>query len=222
MDKFAFDISAVIINYQTPDLTRSAVQSFRAFYPMLPLLLIDNGSKDSSAAVLQECKAGFPQATEVILNQVNRFHGPAMHQALMHIQTRYVLFLDSDCEVRVNGIIERMVETANNNERGYAVGKKTHMNKRGFDVSERPESIPYIRPICMLLRREFYRTLPPFQHHGAPCLKNMRAAVDQGYLLSDFPIFDYITHKGRGTASRFGYGLGIRGKIDYILNKLGL
>ena len=33
---------------------------------------------------------------------------------------------------------------------------------------------------------------------------------------------DYIDHLWRGTASKFGYGLGLKGKFDYLLNKLGI
>jgi hypothetical protein len=42
-----------------------------------------------------------------------------------------------------------------------------------------------------------------------------------GYILKSFPIENFIDHRWRGTASRFGYGLGWRGKIDFVLNKLG-
>ena len=60
----------------------------------------------------------------------------------------------------------------------------------------------------MLLEREKYAGLPPFVHHGAPCLRNMREAIKAGFTVSDFPVMDYISHDWRGTAGRYGYGLG--------------
>ena len=38
------DLSAVIIHYQTPDLLKIAVESFKRFYPQTPLYVVDNGS----------------------------------------------------------------------------------------------------------------------------------------------------------------------------------
>lgn len=215
-------ITAVIINYQTPDLTKHAVESFRAYYPQLSLLLIDNGSKDHSFDVLKHYQTQFPSATQLIRNDRNLFHGPAMHQAMQTVTTDYVFFLDSDCEVIEGGFIEQMVSIAERNDRCYAVGKQVYMNKRGFDVEQSEKAFPYIRPVCMLIRRAMYFTLSPFSHHGTPCLDNMRNAGTSGYHLIDFPIFDYVVHKGRGTASRYGYGLGLRGKLNYFLYRLGL
>jgi hypothetical protein len=40
--------------------------------------------------------------------------------------------------------------------------------------------------------------------------------------LVDFPVEEYIVHKGRGTAARHGYRLGWRGKLNFVMNRLGL
>ena len=74
----------------------------------------------------------------------------------------------------------------------------------------------------MLIRREPYLTLPPFERHGSPCLANMRAARAAGLALLDFPVDAYVRHLGRGTAGRHGYRLGMRGRLNHLLNKLGL
>lgn len=215
-------VTAVVINYQTPDLTKRAIDSIRAYYPHLSLLLIDNDSKDRSSDVLQYYHDQTPTLVRLVRNDRNLFHGPAMHQALQLVTTDFVLFLDSDSEITEGGFIESMLDRLESDASGYAIGKLVYMNKRGYDIAQSDNAIPYIRPICMLVRRQLYLTLPPFHHHGTPCLDNMRQAVAQGYQLIDFPVFDYIVHKGRGTAGRYGYGLGLKSKIDYILNKLGL
>lgn len=222
MDSLNFLVTAVIINYRTADLTERAITTLRAFYPALPLLLIDNGSNDASTALLRRYQAQWPSTTTLLRNDRNRFHGPAMHQALQSIQTPYALFLDSDCEVIAGGFIERMITLAEEDGRRYAVGKVVSMDKRGFDVAQSEDSFPYIRPVCMLVRKNLYFTLSPFAHHGTPCLANMQDAVRKGYQLVDFPVFEYVNHRGRGTAGRYGYGLGLRGKLNFLLHKLGL
>lgn len=216
------DVTAVVINFKTPDLTRRAVESFRSFYPSLPLLLIDNGSGKDSVETLERLRSRSPGCTQLIVNESNRHHGPAMDQALRAVSVPLVLFIDSDCEVLKGGFVEAMLARAAEDAHAYVVGKKIFMNDRGFDVSEHPGAHPYIRPICMLVRREFYLGLPPFEKHGAPCLTNMRAARESGFALLHFPVEDFVRHEGRGTASRHGYRLGWRGRLNHLMNKIGL
>ena len=218
-----YPVTAVIVHYQTPDLLRVAVSSLCRLYPGLPLLLIDNNSKDESASVIAALCDSFPGAIRVLRNAANLHHGPAMDQALRELTSRYVFFLDSDCEVLQGGLIERMEELLRDRPHNYAVGQKVFMNGRGFDVADAaPGATAYIRPVCMMLARDLYHTLPSFQLHGTPCLRNMTEAVRSGYGLIDFPVSLYVAHKGRGTAGRYGYALGLRGKINFILHKLGL
>jgi glycosyltransferase involved in cell wall biosynthesis len=215
-------VGGVIINFRTPDLVRRAVTSFRTFYPDVHLLLIDNGSRDASTGVLQELQQQSPDFTSLIMNDENRHHGPAMDQAAHHEEAPLLFFLDSDCELLRGGLLEGMVGVATANPECYAVGKRIWMNDRGFDVRDGSPAHPYIRPICMLIRRGVYLTLPPFERHGAPCLTNMIHAVRAGMTLMNFPVEEYIVHRGRGTAARHGYRLGWRGKINFLMNKLGL
>ena len=219
---FVHQIVTVIINYQTPDLMERAVGSFRQQYPDGQLLLIDNGSRDQSVSLLHNLQSQFPDKTELLLNRENLHHGPAMDQALRHSNLPFVLFLDSDCVVQQGGFIESMHSLLTEKNEHYIVGKRIFMNRRGFDVSEKAKGFPYIRPICMLVSRELYVALPPFQLHGTPCLANMRAATERGLILVDFPIDEFVYHTGRGTAGRFGYQLGWRGKWNYLLNRMGL
>ena len=214
-------VTAAIINFRTPDLTLRAVNSFQRYYPDVPLLLVDNASNDGSLRVLEEIRQQNPRNTDMIVNDHNLHHGPAMDQALRYLRSQYVFFLDSDAEVLKGNFLEGMVNAAEQDPGHYAVGHRVKMNKRGFDVSPDEEGFPYIRPYCMLIKRELYLLLPRFQLHGTPCLENMQCAARRGLALVAFPVDDYISHQGRGTAARFGYQLGMRGKINYIMNKFG-
>lgn len=206
----------------TADLLKNAINSFRIYYPALPLVVFDNGSKDASIDYLLMLQGENSETTKIIFNKTNAHHGPAMDQALKILKSSYVLFLDSDTETFQSGWIESMLKLIQESELNYVVGKKIYMNKRGFDVETPGEGSDYIRPICMLIRRELYYTLPPFIKHGTPCLKNFKAAAIRNLRLIDFPVEKYVRHLGRGTASRFGYNLGWRGRLNFILNKIRL
>jgi len=216
------ETSAVIINFRTADETSRAISSLRAFYPSLPLLLIDNGSNDQSTEALRAFCDKSPGTTELLINDHNRYHGPAMHQALRHLSSRLVFLMDSDCVIQRGGFLELMAAQFDGTDKAYAVGKRVYMNKRGYDTASPDKAFLYVRPFFMLLKREVYLALPPFAHHGTPCLANMREANRRGFSLIDFPVEQYVTHGGRGTAGKYGYGLGWRGKLNHLLNKLGL
>jgi hypothetical protein len=142
-----------------------------------------------------------------------------MHKALNVLDKEYIFFLDSDTETKKGGFLEEMYQILMFSNKNYGVGKQFKVNKRGF-ISENGKSI--LAPAYMMLKRSLYFTLPPFEHHGQPVMKNFFAAHEKGYQLKSFPVENYIEHHWRGTASRFGYGLGLKGKIDFLLNKIGL
>lgn len=217
-------VTTVIINYRTADLFEQAIASFRQFYPKIRLLLIDNGSGDGkSDLVMNKWRSRQPDQTELLFNTRNLHHGPAIDQAARHAVTPFLLFLDSDCGVFNGGFVELMLEQAQASSLHYAVGRRIWMDHRGFDLpAETPGAIPYIRPICLFMRRETYLALPGAERHGAPLLENMREAVRRGCVLVDFPVEQYVSHVGRGTASRHGYKLGWKGKLNHLLHKIGM
>jgi hypothetical protein len=215
-------VTAVIINYKTPDLTLRAIATFKAAYPAVKTLLIDNGSGVEFADVMVTIRSSWPDV-ELTVNAKNLHHGPAMDQAMGLVLTPWVLFLDSDCEVLKPGFIEVLMEQCMGNKDAYAAGTLFYMNKRGFVVQkDKRGAIPYIHPYCALLKKELYGTLPPFELHGSPALRNMTAAGEKGYALVDVPLEAYVKHEFRGTAGRFGYGLGIKGRLNFLLNRIGL
>ncbi len=213
------DITTVIVNYRTPDLLETAATTFRKFYPAVDLTIVDNGSNDRSRDVIDGLVRSAPAKTKAIMLDRNHYHGPAMDRAMRAIEKAIVFFLDTDTETVRGGFIEEMLMRFNGDEKVYGVGKIDRVNKRGFATED--GAIKILLSPYMMLRRKSYLKLPPFKHHGMPTLENFAVAERNGLLLLDYDITSHIKHYGRGTASRFGYGLGIRGKLDFLLNKIG-
>jgi glycosyltransferase involved in cell wall biosynthesis len=211
-------VSAAVINYQTPDLLETAVRSFHSVYPDVPLLIVDNGSRDDSPTTVRRLEDELGNPVRACLLEENRYHGPAMHYALGQLEAPYVYIFDSDTETRRAGFLEAMSEELAVSNRRYGAGCVVTVDWRGFAA---PSGISVLASAHMLLRRDIYRTLPPFVHHGLPALENFRVAAERGYELVPFPIEDYVHHLGRGTARRYGYGLGLRSRIDYLLHRMG-
>ena len=212
-------VSTIIVNYRTPELLDVAVRSFQETYSQIRLLIIDNGSDQPSLDVIKRLESDYPATVNSHLLPENIFHGPAMDLGIKRLATPYVFILDSDTQTKRSGFIELMLDRFTDSN-VYAVGQTATVNERGFASSSGEIIVPI--SAYMLLDRQKYLQLPPFVHHGLPVLNNIAAAQQRNWNVSEFPVGDYVDHFGRGTASQFGYGLGWRSKLDYLLNKFRL
>jgi hypothetical protein len=136
------------------------------------------------------------------------------------VDSKYIFFLDSDTETLKGGFLENMLNFFMKENTLYGVGELNFVNKRGFNGGKK--DIKILQTPFMNIDREKYLGLKPFIHHGQPTMFNFQEAEEKGFTLEQFPISDFIYHKWRGTAERYGYGLGLKGKIDYLLNALGI
>lgn len=213
------DVTVVVVNYRTEDYTRRCYESFRAAYPATPMILIDNGSADASAELIEQIGKRDPAARAILLSS-NIFHGPAMDCGIKAATTRFVFVLDSDTETLAGGFLEQMLAMFAADDRVYAVGKQGWTNRFGYvPVSRREPHTAYIHPFASMIDRDKYLTLSPFVHHGAPSYRNMWAARRANYRLPHFPIEDYIRHFGKVTANKFGYGYTRAMRFQLLLNR---
>lgn len=212
-------VTMVMVHFRTPDLLQIAVESFFSVYPGANVWIIDNGSASEEVDVLlEQCKERY-STLRVHRFSENKFHGPAMDFALRNlIETPYALFLDSDTKTQKDGFLEEMLR-ALDEQQAYAIGQLERVNDRGF---KDPRGIEIPLTPYFLIRTELYNRYPAFIHHGQPTLAHFTQALQEGQRLLNYPIEQYIEHRWRGTASRFGYQLGWKARLDYLLHKFGL
>ena len=88
------DISVIIVNWNTPDLTLQCLESLYANLPAasLEVFVVDNASGDDS---LERIRAAFPQVT-LLSNQTNLGFGSANNVALRRAQGKYLHLVNSD------------------------------------------------------------------------------------------------------------------------------
>lgn len=205
MQKIDDLVTVVIVNFKTKRLTKVAVETFSAVYKNVRIILVDNGSNDDSTEWIKLLSGNI---TPVLL-PTNIGHGPAMDLAIKdYVSTKYVFTLDSDCEVFRYGFLARMKYRLEKSQNGYAIGWKRWVNENGVATTKTkdipPGLRPYIHPSAAMYNIEIYKSLPPFLHHGAPAIENMRTSHERGYELFDFPVSQYIKHKVAGTRSMYG------------------
>ena len=95
------DLSVVIVNYQTFELTKNTVNSiFEYDYPFsYEIIVVDNASADDSLSKLQDY---FKDKVKFIASSENRGFAAGNNQALNVANGRYVLLLNSDTIVWEN------------------------------------------------------------------------------------------------------------------------
>jgi glycosyltransferase involved in cell wall biosynthesis len=197
------NVCALVVNHKTLDLTQTLVHSLAKFYPDLPILVIDNGSSDESTEWIRSLP-------HHLINEINLGHGPALDQGMLVVNADLVFCLDSDCEVIKGGFLEPMIEVFGDPNL-YAIGMFHKVNKGGIDtfIQADPEGkeYPYVHPSTGLYRRAMYLDLPPFRHHGSPCIDNMVEGQRRGYRILEYPnIREYVTHPWAGTRDRMDKG----------------
>jgi hypothetical protein len=212
-------VTVAFVHYKTPDLLERAVRSFKLFYRVVPTMIFDNGSGEPSLELIHDLVKEYAPSLQAHFSDRNLYHGPAMNRIMQLATTEFVCFLDTDTETRRGGFLEAMCDIFDMSDRIYGVGCVATVNHRGFPA---PQGRRVLVSAFMMLRVRDYRLFPPFEHHGLPVMKHFRAAAAQGYELADFPVNEYVHHFGRGTAGLYGYGLGLKSKLEFLLNKVGL
>lgn len=89
------NLSVVIVNYQTYELTRDTINSVLKYsYPFsYEIIVVDNASADDSLARLKDC---FKDSVKFIASSENNGFAAGNNQALRGLNSDYVLLLNSD------------------------------------------------------------------------------------------------------------------------------
>ncbi len=110
------DVSVIIVNYRTKELTIQAIQSIYTYTVDInfEIIVVDNHSKDGS---LESIKLKFPNVI-YIDNEVNNGFGRANNQAAKIAKGKYIFLLNSDAYIQDNALLtffNYMEKEENNN-----------------------------------------------------------------------------------------------------------
>ena len=125
------DLSVVIVNYRTFELTKNAVDSILEYdYPFdYEIYVVDNASGDDSLARLQEY---FKDKVKFIPSEENNGFAAGNNQALRRAEGRYQLLLNSDTIVR-KGTLENIYRYMEGNKDVGACGCRVLLENGELD-----------------------------------------------------------------------------------------
>ena len=177
--------TAVVVNYNTPELLRAAISSIRKFYAQLPIIIVDG----SEVCTIKE----LAQDPNILIchPRYNIGHGLGLEMGIKNVTTKNILVFDSDIEM-LKPCIELMEIALK--EDVYGVGLVVQVDETGHNVDK---GIPYLHPHFALINKRHHIA---FVHSGAPALKAMRQLNNNKNLrLINMDVSRYVLHKERGT-----------------------
>ena len=221
------NITVLICQYKSLDITRLTLESLLTFYPDIPVFIVNNSPDDISADYLHYKEAKNPNITvwdRVGLNS----HGTSMDEAIrQYIKTKYILLMDSDVIVHRGGWIEQLLGQMKKG--AFATGTLmlvTNHNDACGEPLDENDILRYAHPSCAIYDRDVYLTLKPFCNHGAPCYRTMQDAKKLGLKVDYFPIERYVSHLSGAswcipkTIWKEDYGVKLRPIVTFITNNM--
>jgi N-acetylglucosaminyl-diphospho-decaprenol L-rhamnosyltransferase len=100
-------VTAILVAYNSTSIIGSAIASLQADPCIGDIIVVDNGSKDKTAALI---KREFPKI-KLIENKENLGFGPANNIALMKVATPYALLVNPDA-VMSDGAVDQLLAAA--------------------------------------------------------------------------------------------------------------
>jgi hypothetical protein len=113
------DLSIIIVNYKTKDLTLQTLDSvFKAEPPpgKMEVILVDNASNDGTVSAVRN---RFPQV-KIIVNQKNLGFAGANNQGMRQAKGRFVLLLNSDTIIQKDTLVKMVKFMTDNLQVGLA------------------------------------------------------------------------------------------------------
>lgn len=195
-------VAVVSVNHNTRQLVALLVYSLYQVLdgPTLDeVVLVDNGSTDGSTELLTDLDAA--GICTVLANEQNRYHGPALNQALSYLAAQaqstgmpdWVWVLDSDCVIARPDALRASLGAANENEAALV----------GEHQWDPWHAVNAFGLHCLLLdpASVWRDPIVAFTPGGDPFFELLQSARRARLTTASFPFVadGYVIHRGRGT-----------------------
>jgi glycosyltransferase involved in cell wall biosynthesis len=189
------NLTGVVVNYDTKELLKKALDSIWSFYPELKVIVIDGSTEDY---LIDDDRLRY------VKFDFNIGHGRGMDIGINLATTRHVLLFDSDI-MMYKPPIEKMMAMMEKDT--VAVGWILPVTQENYDIEIGDDSdIPVIAPFFHIVDRyNYWKFLPYVQSGGPTCLTSIdiysKGLSDK--VLKNIFIKDYVRHDGQGTVKLF-------------------
>jgi glycosyltransferase involved in cell wall biosynthesis len=203
-------------------LVIAAVQTAARLTPDFEILVINDGSRDSTAEIADELARLYPQV-RVVHHERNRGYGGALRSGFASATKELVFYTDGDAQYdpREMALLWQRMDEGVDLVNGYKISRSDpfhrvvigrlyhHMVKRLFSLGVRDVDCDF-----RLMRRAIFDRVHLEKSSGVICLEMMKKITDAGFNIVEVPVHHY--HRAYGRSQFFNFRRIGRTAIDVI------
>ena len=201
-------------------LVITAIQSASKLTPNYEVIVVNDGSSDSTAHILDELARVYPQL-KIVTHPVNRGYGGALRSGFEHASKDVVFYTDGDAQYDPSEMDRLWAEMTPGVDlvNGYKISRSDpwhrivigriyhHTVKLMFGLHVRDVDCDF-----RLLRRSIFDRVRLEKNSGVICLEMMKKIQDAGFAMVEVPVHHY--HRAHGQSQFFNFRRVIRTGID--------
>ena len=201
-------------------LVITAVQSASKLTPNYEVIVVDDGSSDSTAQILSELARVYPQL-KIVTHPVNRGYGGALRTGFASASKDVIFYTDGDAQYDPSEmeVLWPLMTSGVDLVNGYKISRSDplhrivigriyhHTVKILFGLRVRDVDCDF-----RLLRRSIFDRVHLEKNSGVICLEMMKKIQDAGFRIVEVPVHHY--HRAHGQSQFFNFRRVIRTGID--------
>jgi glycosyltransferase involved in cell wall biosynthesis len=183
-------------------LVITALRTARTLTPDHEVIVVNDGSADGTAGILDELAATYPQV-RVVHHEKNRGYGGALRSGFASATRELVFYTDADVDL-VNGYKISRSDPLHR----IVIGRIYHHTvKLLFGLKVRDVDCDF-----RMMRRSIFETVHLEKNSGVICLEMMKKITDGGFRIAEVPVHHY--HRAYGKSQFFNFRRLYRTAID--------
>jgi glycosyltransferase involved in cell wall biosynthesis len=189
-----------------------AVLTARRLTSDFEVIVVNDGSRDSTPQVLDELAGRYPDCVRIVHHPVNRGYGGALRTGFASATKERIFYTDGDAQydpIELELLWNRFTDDVDL-VNGYKISRSDplhrifigrfyhHMVKRLFGLSVRDVDCDF-----RMMRRSIFDRVRLEKNSGVICLEMMKKITDAGFRIAEVPVHHY--HRAYGKSQFFNF-----------------
>jgi glycosyltransferase involved in cell wall biosynthesis len=201
-------------------LVITALRTARRLTPDHEVIVVNDGSKDGTAEILEELASIYPQV-RVVHHEQNRGYGGALRSGFATATRELVFYTDGDAQYDPSEMeaLWRRFDDSVDLVNGYKISRSDplhriiigriyhHTVKLLFGLTVRDVDCDF-----RMMRRSIFDSVHLEKNSGVICLEMMKKITDAGFRIAEVPVHHY--HRAYGRSQFFNFARLYRTAID--------
>ncbi|HEX9015542.1 MAG TPA: glycosyltransferase family 2 protein [Chloroflexota bacterium] len=205
-----------------PSMVIAADMTLRGLADDYEIIVINDGSSDHTADVLEELKRSYPRLV-VIHHQKNRGYGGALRSGFEHATKELIFYTDGDAQydAREMTLLIDALAPGVDMVNGYKISRSDPLHriiigklyhwavKTAFGLKVRDTDCDF-----RLFRRHVFDRVKLERNSGVICVEMMKKVQDAGFNIAQVPVNHY--HRAYGHSQFFNFSRVFRVGVDLV------